>query len=314
VVKLPFVHLENVQLASIIRKILAKKKPGTELTFWFQGFDDAIDYDRILPMLLGRTILDVSDSFPDFFTDPKLRQRLEAAERQLSEKVAVVLTTAQVLYDKFMTYNPRTFLIRNAVDLTRYRDVVRPEDPAVFSRVEALGRPGIVCYQGSIASWVDFDLLDSVMAKTPEMSFLFVGMVDVRVRRDFRRLGRHRNFHYLGVVNPDVLPWVLSKIDVGIIPFKINDLIRATNPIKLYEFLAAGKPVVATPMLEVMRYAAKGIVDTAADPDAFAASLRQMTALSADPAARAERLKIADENSWESRFKKILEYVPEISV
>ena len=314
VVKFPFVHLENVQLAAKIRKILSEKKPDTELIFWFQGFDDAIDYSSILPLLAGRTILDVSDSFPDFFTDVKMRQRLEAAERQLSEKVDVVFTTAQVLYDKFRKYNPRTYLIRNGVDVSRYRSITRPADSALADKIEALGASKVVGYQGSISSWVDFDLLDGIIAKTPELSFLFVGMVDVRARRDFRRLGRHRNFHYLGAVSPDVLPWVLSRIDVGIIPFQINDLIRATNPIKLYEYLAAGKPVVATPMPEVMRYEAKAIVATAADPETFAASLREIAAFSADPAACEVRLKIADENSWESRFKKILEYVPEISL
>lgn len=313
VVKLPFVHLENVQLASKIRKILSEKKPDTELIFWFQGFDDAIDYSRILPLLSGRTILDVSDSFPDFFTDVKMRQRLEAAERQLSEKADVVFTTAQVLYDKFRAYNPRTYLIRNGVDVNRYRSITRPSDSALTEKIETIGASKVVGYQGSISSWVDFDLLESVIAKTPDLSFLFVGMVDLRARRDFRRLVRHRNFHYLGAVSPDALPWVLSKIDVGIIPFKINDLIRATNPIKLYEYLAAGKPVVATPMPEVMRYEAKTIVATTSDPEAFATSLREMAAFSADPAALAERLRIADKNSWESRFKKILEYVPEIS-
>lgn len=314
VVKLPFVRFESIQLASILKKIVSEKEPGTELFFWFQGFDDGVDYDRILPVLPGIKILDVSDSFPDFFADVKLRQRLEAAERQLSEKVDVVLTTAQVLYEKFKNYNPRTFLIRNGVDVSQYRRIVRPKDKSVTDKVEAIDGLGIVGYQGSISTWCDYDLLSSLLEKTPDFSYLFVGMVDVKARRYFQILKRHRNFRYLGAVNPGVLPWVLSKIDVGIIPFKINELIRATNPIKLYEYLAAGKPVVATPMPEVMRYEAKGVVTTAADPDAFAASLREMVVFSADPTAREERLRIADENSWESRFKKIMEYVPEISI
>jgi glycosyltransferase involved in cell wall biosynthesis len=314
VVKLPFIHTENIQLSAKIKKVLSEKKPGTELIFWLQGFDDAIDYDRILPMLPGRTILDVSDSFPDFFTDPAQRQRLEVAERTVAEKVDVVLTTAQVLFDKFKSYNPRTFLLRNAVDLSRYRSVGPPADPAITEKVEAIGGPGIVGYQGAISSWCDFELLESVLEKTPDLSFLFVGMVDVRVRKDFQRFTRRRNFHYIGAVNPGVLPWVLSKIDVGIIPFRINDLIRATNPIKLYEYLAAGKPVVATPMPEVMRYQTRGVVATTEDADAFAIYIREMIALSSDPAAREARLKIAEENSWEARFRKLLEYVPELRV
>ena len=312
VVKLPFIHLENVQLSGKIRKILAGRKPGTEFTFWFQGFDDAIDYGNILPMLQGGTVLDVSDSFPDFFTDVNMRQRLEAAERKLSESVDVVFTTAQTLYDKFRTFNPRTFLIRNGVDVSRYKSVVRPPGRKFAEKIEAFGNAKVIGYQGAVFTWFDFDLMENVVQRLPDFAFLFVGMVDIRMRKKFDRFLRHRNVRYIGAVSPDVLPWVLSKIDVGIIPFTVNDLIKATNPIKLYEYLAAGKPVVATPMPEVMRYEAKGIVATAADPDAFAASLREMAALSADPSAREDRLRIARENSWESRFRKILEYVPEL--
>ena len=312
VVKVPFVRLENIQLISIIKKVIKEKRPGTELVFWFQGFDDVIDYSRILPLLTGKTILDVSDSFPDFFTEVKLRQRLETAERQLSEKVDVVLATAEVLYDKFKVYNPRTFLIKNGVELSRYLNIAPSSDPVLTKKIEAIGQAKIVAYQGGISSWFDFDLMDYVIRNNPDLAFLFVGMVDLRVRAEFSRLRRYRNFHYIGTVGPDILPWVLSKIDVGIIPFKINDLIRAVNPIKLYEYLAAGKPVVATPMIEVIRYEGKGVVVTTDDPDVFAASIREMAALSADPLIRLERLRIAHENSWEARFRAILEYVPEL--
>ena len=312
VVRFPFIGLENVQLSRKIRNIFAEKGRETESVFWLQGFDDAVDYDRLMPMLQGRTVLDVSDSFPDFFTDPKVRKRLERAEKTVATKVDVVLATAEVLYDKFKAYNQKTFLIKNGVDLSRYQNMAIPSDPVLAQKMEAAGRTKIVAYQGGIASWFDFDLMENVVRKNPDFSFLFVGMVDVRVRREFGRLSHNQNVYYLGAVGPDVLPWILSKIDVGIIPFKINDLIRATNPIKLYEYLAAGKPVVATPMVEVMRYEGKGIVATAGDPEAFGALVREMAALSSDPPAREKRLRIADENTWEARFMKLLEDVPEL--
>jgi glycosyltransferase involved in cell wall biosynthesis len=308
VVKFPFISLENYQLAGKIKKVLSGISPGTEVIFWLQGFEDSIDYARLLSLIPGRTVLDVSDSFPDFFTDVKKRQRIEAAEKMVSERADVVITTAETLYDKFRKYNSKVFLIRNGVDLTRYRNA--PSDPALAARIESIGNAKVIGYQGSLSAWFDFDLMGRVIEESPDLAFLFAGMVDVRARREFQRLARHRNFHYIGVVNPDFLPWVLSKIDVGIIPFRIDDLIRATNPIKLYEYFAAGKPVVATPMPEVMRYQARGIVATAADPDAFTKHIREMAALSSDPAARRERLRLAEENSWEARFRQLLESVP----
>ena len=312
VVKIPFIGLENFQLSRKIKKILATGEQGTECVFWLQGFDDALDYDRLMPLLAGKKILDVSDSFPDFFTDPEVRKRLEAAEKTVAAQVDVVLATADILYNKFKTYNARTFLIKNGVDLSRYQNITPPSDRVLRNKVEAAGPAKIIGYQGGIASWFDFDLMDYVIRKNPDFIFLFAGMVDVRSRRDFGRIIHYRNVLHLGTVNPEVLPWVLVRFDVGIIPFKINDLIRATNPIKLYEYLAAGKPVVATPMLEVMRYEAKGIVATAEEPEAFSRSLREMAALSEDPSSRQERLMIARDNSWDARFRKILEHVPEL--
>lgn len=313
VVKVPLIGLENAQLSRIIKRILRSSDRNTEWIFWLQGFDDRIDYDRLLPLLKGIKILDVSDSFPDFFTDLKMRERLMAAERTVAKKVDVVLATAEVLFDKFRTLNPRTYLIKNGVDLSRYTDMKPPSDPDLLKKLEAVERSKTVCYQGSIASWFDFELMDHVIRKNDDLLFLFAGMVDVRVRRDFGRLERNGNLHYIGAVSPDVLPWILSKIDVGIIPFKINDLIRATNPIKLYEYLAAGKPVVATPMIEVMRYEAGGIVATADEPDAFSSRVREMARLSEDTALREERMRIAHENGWQARFQKILENIPELS-
>ncbi|MBI5741423.1 MAG: glycosyltransferase [Nitrospirae bacterium] len=310
VVKLPLIGLENAQLVRKVRKILASNKADTECLFWFQGFDDSIDYGRILAMLPGKAVLDVSDSFPDFFSDARRRQRLEAAEKTVAEKADAVLTSAGVLYDKFIKFNPKTFLIRNAVDFSIYRKTPHAPPEGIARKIGAMGSAKVVGFQGGIGSWFDFDLMDSVIQDCPGLSFLIVGMLDVRARKDFERLRRHRNFHYIGVVDPDVLPWVLSRIDVGIIPFKMNDLVKAVNPLKLYEYLAAAKPVVATPMPEVMRYEAKGVVATAGGAVSFSKALREMTALPEGPAAVEKRLQIARENSWEARFEQLMECVP----
>ncbi len=312
VVKFPFLRLENIQLFRIIGDVIASKQRDAELFFWLQGFDDAVDYEKLLPRLPGFKILDVSDSFPDFFTDPGQRQRLEHAEKTVPLKVDVVLTTAEVLFEKFKAYNPRTFLIKNAVDISRYSRSSQHSDATLEKKLDAVRPSKIIGYQGGISVWFDFELMEEVIGNNPDLFFLCAGMVDVRVRREFGRLSRNRNFHYVGAVNPDALPFILSKIDVGIIPFRINDLIRAVNPIKLYEYLAAGKPVVASPMIEVMRYEANGVVATANDPLSFSKALREMAAQSADPVMRERRLQIARENSWECRFESLLEYVPEL--
>jgi glycosyltransferase involved in cell wall biosynthesis len=259
------------------------------------------------------SILDVSDSFPDFLGNPKERLKLEKCEKDVAQEADIVFATADVLYERFRKYNFNTFHVPNGVDFDKYLNAKMPLDTDLIGRVNRISSSKVVGYQGAISSWFDFDLVEEVVRSNPELLFLFVGMVDIRVKHEFSRILKHANARYLGAIDPDALPWVISKMDVGIIPFKINDLIKATNPIKLYEYLAAGKPVLATSMPEVMKYHKNGIVSTAESPHTFSMILRDMVASSKNPDHVKERMKIASLNSWEVRFRQVMTIVDKLA-
>ena len=101
--------------------------------------------------------------------------------------------------------------------------------------------------------WFDVELLRYAALQRPQFEFCLIGGY---LEEIFEQLKDLRNVHFLGHKDYTILPQYLHHFDVTIIPFVVNDLIRSTNPIKVYEYLAGGKPVVATdiPEIEGMPY------------------------------------------------------------
>jgi glycosyltransferase involved in cell wall biosynthesis len=107
----------------------------------------------------------------------------------------------------------------------------------------------------------------------------------------------------IGLVDYEYLPEVLARANVGIIPFEDCDLVRSTSPIKMYEYLAAGLPVVTTPIPEAEALAAPGILRVATTAEGFASALED----SLSGGMVEERQEIAKAYSWDRVFGKALE-------
>jgi len=105
---------------------------------------------------------------------------------------------------------------------------------------------------GLIRDWVDVDLLWQIAKKRPEWHFVLIGDADSSI--DLGKYKEITNMHFLGRKPYQDLPSFCRHLDLGLIPFKVNELTHAVNPIKLREYLSAGLPVVSTPMPEVKKY------------------------------------------------------------
>jgi glycosyltransferase involved in cell wall biosynthesis len=144
--------------------------------------------------------------------------------------------------------------------------------------------------------WFDADLVGKVADKLRDWQIDLIGPHQLSAAQS-KALNRS-NIRLLGRKDYLELPSLLAAADVAMIPFVINDLIRGTSPIKLYEYLAAGVPVVATPMPEVLPYTETGVVACAEGPTEFARAVKDLAA-TANP----ERCQeIARESSWDARF------------
>jgi glycosyltransferase involved in cell wall biosynthesis len=180
---------------------------------------------------------------------------------------------------------------------TAPRSPVTP-DPAVA----ALPRPRVVFTGAVVAKKLDVPLLAALARSRPEWSFALVGPVGAGdPGTDVSALSREPNIHLLGTRTYEQLPGVLRAADAGLIPYARNALTESVFPMKVYEYLAAGLPVVATPLP-----ALAGVAEVATAPDAEGLARLLEEAIAGDtPARRAERSRAAAAHSWERRLEEI---------
>ncbi len=236
-------------------------------------------------------IYDCMDDFPAF-PQPRHRQRLLAAsEAALAGRAALLLATSERLAAKWRPRHPNVRLLPNGVPdafLAAASVALEPGDLAALSRPRLL-------YVGAIDRWLDEALLVRLARAHPEWSLVLVGPVTAP-------LGALRplpNVHLLGPRPHESLPGYLAASDVCLIPFTVSPLTMAVNPVKLYEYLAAGAPVVSTALPEVARYGA--VCALAPDAAGFLRAAECAVREARDDPRRALRRQIAADNTWERR-------------
>jgi hypothetical protein len=229
--------------------------------------------------------------------------------RRLLARAEVVLATAHVLHEEVLRARPDALLVANGVEyehFARARHESRGDPPAELAPVVARGRP-IVGYHGALARWFDYDLVAEVARRRPDLSFVLIGPdFDFSLRDN--SLPALPNVTWLGARPYAELPRYLAWLDVGIIPFRKSAVTHATSPIKLFEYMAAGIPVVISPMAESMQQSQAIVADT---PEAWGATLDRAIKLGRDEAFRAALEFTARSNTWEMRAEQVLSTLEE---
>jgi GT2 family glycosyltransferase/glycosyltransferase involved in cell wall biosynthesis len=220
-------------------------------------------------------------------------QAIAVEERVLLRTAELVVTTAQALHDQAAAHNDSVALIRNAAEY------------ALFSRVPTTvhrdpdGRR-ILGYYGAIAHWMDMDLLDKIANHFPHCTLLLVGANECGARQ---RLAGHANVVFTGEVQYETLPHYLYSMDVCLLPFLVTPLTLATNPVKIYEYLAAGKPVVATDLPEMAQFGE--LVRTAGNHSEFLAQIEATLNTASTEKQATARQAFASENTWRHRVEAL---------
>ncbi|HVB17760.1 MAG TPA: glycosyltransferase, partial [Stellaceae bacterium] len=232
---------------------------------------------------------------------------LAEAEAALLSRADLVVTASRPLAEHLMPQRS-SVIIRNAADFDFFAQG--------FTDRPVGDRPGgerpVIGYFGAIADWFNIGWIEACATARPDWDFRLIGRTS---GCDTSRAAALPNVRFYGERPYRDLPTLLSQFDVALIPFKINELIRCTNPVKLYEYMAAGKPVVAAPMPEVIE--ATDLVYIADDLRSFSARIAE--ALAEDtPVLRARRREWASQHTWPSRVQLLAEAieggVPPVSV
>jgi GT2 family glycosyltransferase/glycosyltransferase involved in cell wall biosynthesis len=248
-----------------------------------------------------RIVYDCMDEWEDF---PRVQSESLALERRLVQSCDLLVVTAQRLYDKWRPFNRPMVLARNAADYDFYAQRCQPNE--LLSGIKINGHP-IIGYYGAIAEWFDVELLAEVARRRPDYTFVLLGGVfDV----DVSALQQLPNMWLLGQQPYETMPQYLYHFDVCIIPFKINPITEATDPVKLYEYLSGGKPIVAVRLPELKPY--RDYVYLADEPTDFAAQLD--AALTNDsPMKIQQRKMLAQQHTWRDRYQTIIAGMREVT-
>lgn len=221
-------------------------------------------------------------------------------EHRLLDRVDAVIATARVLTVRKRSRSGATYYLPQGVNYGHFA-TPRP----VPSALAALPRP-IVGFAGGVSDCCDFDCIAAVARALPHASVVLVGPVTTTATASH---ALPANVHLLGSQPYAELPAWVQAFDVGIIPYVLNDWTRAVDPLKLLEYLAAGIPVVSTPLPEVEKYA--DVVGIGATPEEFAAAVR--AALEQPDAQRDRRRAVANVNTWESRATRMCDILGEVA-
>ena len=226
------------------------------------------------------------------------REELERLNERILKEADLVFAVSESLYRRAQAVNPRVYRAPNATDPTVIGRAAA-EGP-VAPELEGLPRP-IVGYVGQIADKIDYDLLAALADARPAWSFVFVGNVWENHRHQVAALSQRSNVHFLGRRDFHDLPAYFRGFDVCVLPHAVTPLTRSMDPIKLYDYLATGKPIVSTPVAGVERFA--DVVYVGEGPGGFLAGLE--AALEEGPESSRRRLQYARENTWARRGEEM---------
>ena len=172
-----------------------------------------------------------------------------------------------------------------------------------FQRIVDLGKP-IVCYYGALAKWFDYDLVKKIAA-TGKYSVVLFG-IKYDESFDENLAAPVENLYFLGKRDYHVLKYYAAAADVLTIPFRITDITRSTNPVKVFEYMALHKPIVTTEMNECHKYRSILIGESHED---FLSKLEQAMALRTDRAYLALLDREARENDWSYKARAIIDMI-----
>ena len=227
-------------------------------------------------------------------------------EIKLIKNADLVLASSDLLLKRILKIRKReTLLLKNAGEYSHFSQAQTRKLP-IPNDIKGLKGP-IIGYYGAVADWLDTDILEQLAKDYPNASIVVIG----RIQNDIiRSLADHYpNLHLLDEKPYAKLPSYLQMFDVCIIPFKINALIKATNPVKIYEYFAAGKPVVNTPIPELKVF--NSLLYQAATPLKF--SLEVGKALKEKSLTLStKRQQVARANTWTKRIDLLDDYIKKI--
>jgi glycosyltransferase involved in cell wall biosynthesis len=272
-----------------------------DLVLWYYT-PSALSFSRHVPA--KAVVYDCMDELSAFRGAPP---GLRAAEAELFSRADLVFTGGQTLFQSKRPRHHSVHCFPSSIDrkfFSQARDIHGdvPEQAGI-----AHPRLG---FCGVIDERLDIELLDAVARARPAWQFIMIGPV---VKIALADLPQHSNIHYLGAKEYQQLPSYLAGWDVGLLPFALNESTRFISPTKTPEYLAAGLPVVSTPITDVVNpYGSEGLVEIAATPEEFIGAIEKALPTKESRVRRARVDAFLGKNSWDLTWSRMSKLIAEV--
>ena len=249
---------------------------------------------RRLPARL--TVYEVLDHDETLAKDERHRRLIREHEEDICREVDMVVGITEELASQRRPYNPETYVANGGADLEFFGRALLDSTP-VPEDIGRLPKP-VLGYMGSLDPWkMDVELITHIARTNPDCSLVLVGFVWYGF--DPRQFAGYKNIHVLGPKDYEDFPGYLKGMDVCLMPFPLNGITLNGDAIKLYEYLAAGKPVVSTPVPAALRF--QDVVRVAHDKDEFTKAIQ--ACLHESPDTSKQRLERIRSHSWAHRVR-----------
>ncbi|MDH3251856.1 MAG: glycosyltransferase [Ignavibacteria bacterium] len=288
-------------LLTLVQGLLLKRAlrrvnvPVMDTTAFVQNFQFIRLVESMHPRRMVFDYIDDAFGFTDF---PRY------VHKEWSDAVGsadAISTTSPVLREQIVRLGRNDVqVVNNGVDYaffaTSVESAQRPVDLPAGEQ--------IVMYTGSVYPWFDFDLMEHLLSTFQKLQFVIIGNEHPEVRANLRHLERFPHFHLLGVRAYNQIPAYLAYAHAGIIPFRKTTLTAAVNPVKLYEYCAAGVPTVTTDFAGELSVLGVPLF-VSSSHEQFAMNLGEAVKRSADASFTDQLRAFARSNDWDQRTRDI---------
>lgn len=262
-------------------------------------------YPVIKPLLRKqqKVIYDCMDDmieFPDAKVNRILRNAILSNEKKLLKNADYVFVSSEYLKEKILSRagvnSDRIYIINNAIELPSTDNPIAcpTEIKEKIEYVKSLSHTFM--YVGMVSEWFDFDLILEALNRYQNINFVLVGPNDVVIPQ-------HERIHYLGTVERKYIFPLMKEACALIMPFMLNELIRSVNPVKLYEYIYTGKPVISIRYGETEKF--KDFVHLYKTAEDFFAIMESYLDGCLVAKRREDIDRFISENTWKARYKQI---------
>lgn len=262
---------------------------------------------------LGESLLcyDCMDHYAAFALHDQERAALVSRyEQALVGRANVIFASSRAIQERLHDHRHIVHIVRNAVS-SSFLDYKSGEKGSVAPADWPAGDGPVIGYIGMIAEWFDMLAVTELARRNPTWRFVIIGPSSL----DLSRYASIPNLHFLGSKAHSDLPNYVSRFDVGLIPFVLNELTLEVNPVKVYEYFALGIPVVSSRLPELAEY--EGLVKLAGNTEEFVEltekSVQEQMETGCDSdnhkVASKKRREIACANTWKMRAQSIKELI-----